>query len=214
MNTDIISKIKFDEKGLVPAIAQDVFTNKVLMQAYMNREALELTLSTKKAYYYSRSRKELWLKGETSGHFQEVVSVSTDCDYDCVLLKIIQTGPACHTGQESCFFNEIETFKDIADIAILKSDIDTIKERKENPAEGSYTNYLLTKGKEKICKKIGEESSEIIIAAMKDDNNELACECADLLYHMFVLLEAQNSDFYDVLKVLRERRENERKRNY
>lgn len=211
---NIINNIKFDSNGLVVAIAQDAYSNVVLMQAFMNREALEKTIRTGKAHYYSRSRQKLWLKGETSGHFQEVVSISADCDFDSVLLRVKQTGAACHTGNYSCYFNEVKEFENVANIDILQKNIEVIKDRKANPVEGSYTNYLLEKGKEKICKKIGEESSEVIIAAMKNDSDELMNECADLLYHMLVLLNAQNSEFNDVLKVLTKRYENERKRNY
>lgn len=209
-----MEKIKYNDQGLVVAIASDAYTNEVLMQAYMNEEALNLTLNTGKAHYFSRSRNKLWLKGETSGHFQEVVSVSSDCDNDCILLRVIQIGAACHTGEKSCFFNNIVNLKDIANINILQANIDTIKERKDNPQDGSYTNYLLAKGKEKICKKIGEESSEAIIAAMKDDNIELSCEIADLFYHVFVLMETQGLEFNQVLNVLSERHSNNRKREY
>lgn len=209
-----IDTIKFDEKGLVVAIATDVKTNKVLMQAFMNKESLKLTLETHKAHYFSRSRNKLWLKGEESGHFQEVVSIVSDCDNDSILMRVIQTGNACHTGEYSCFFNNFQENKYFADIDIIQKNIDTIKERKTNVQEGSYTCYLLDKGKEKICKKVGEESSEVIIAAMKDDNEELKCEIADLYYHTLVLMQAQNLDFNEVLKELELRHKNERKRNY
>lgn len=209
-----MKNIKFDEKGLVVAIATDVYTNEVLMQAYMNQEALDLTLKTQKAHYFSRSRNKIWLKGEISGHFQKVVSICSDCDNDSILLRVIQIGVACHTGAPSCFFNNIQEFQDVSNINIFQKDIQVIKERAKMPIEGSYTNYLLNKGVEKICKKIGEEASETIIAAMKHDNAELACELADLYYHTFVLMQDRGIELQDVLKVLTTRHENERKRNY
>lgn len=209
-----MENIKFDKDGLVVAIATDVFTNEVLMQAFMNKDALALTLETGEAHYYSRSRQQLWRKGETSGHIQKVVSIASDCDNDSILMRVIQTGAACHTGNRSCFFNNYTEFERYPNIAILQRDVEAVRERKTNPQEGSYTNYLLTKGKEKICKKIGEEASECIIAAMKDDNQELSCEIADLLYHLIVLMECQGMPFTEVLKVLEDRRNKERKRNY
>ncbi len=209
-----ITSIKFDQKGLVPAIVCDAYSGRVLMQAYMNREALELTLSTRNAYYYSRSRQKLWRKGETSGHTQEVVSVMSDCDNDCILLRVIQTGPACHTGAQSCFYNSLAEFSDIAEPGVLLDTVDAIRDRKQNPVEGSYTNYLFNKGREKICKKIAEESGEAIIAAMKGDNAELCEESADLLFHLTVLLEERGTNLTAVLKVMEERRKQERKRDY
>lgn len=208
-----IDEIKFSE-GLVVAIACDYLTNEVLMQAYMNREALIKTLQTGKAHYFSRSRNSLWFKGETSGHFQTVLSICSDCDNDSILMRVRQEGAACHTGSRSCFFNNSMTFESATSLSILQKNVDTIKERKANPVEGSYTNYLLTKGKEKICKKIGEEASETIIAAMKDDKEELSGEIADLLYHTLVLMENQELSLDEVLSVLETRHENERKRNY
>ena len=154
--------IKFNSDGLVVALAVDAYTNEVLMQAYMNREAFDLTLSTGKAYYYSRSRGKLWLKGETSGHFQKVIEVLTDCDSDCVLLRVVQEGAACHTGNRSCFYTSVKEFEKIPNIAVLQKDINTIASRRESPVLGSYTNYLLDKGVEKICKKIGADSLEYL----------------------------------------------------
>jgi len=209
-----ITTVKFDEKGLVPAVACDAFSGRVLMQAYMSREALDLTLSTKRAHYYSRSRKSLWEKGETSGHTQEVVSIVSDCDNDCVLLRVIQTGPACHTGEASCFFNHRVDFKNIPDVGVLCDTLAAIRDRKANPQEGSYTRYLFEKGKEKICKKLGEECTEAVIAAMKGDTAELCEESADILYHLLVLLEECGADLTAVLRVLDERRSKERKRDY
>lgn len=209
-----MSDIVFNRDDLVPAIAVDARTNEVLMQAYMNREALDLTLQTGQAHYYSRSRKSLWRKGETSGHTQQVVEVLTDCDCDSILLRVLQTGPACHTGERSCFFRPLKTFSDVGNLAVLYRNVETIAERVENPQEGSYTNYLLTKGVEKICKKVGEEASETIIAAMKGDNDELAGEIADLYYHTLVLMQDRGLPLEAVMRVLEERHASERKRNY
>ena len=209
-----IKTIKFDEKGLVPAIICDAYSNRVLMQAFMNQEALKMTLDTRQAHYYSRSRKKLWRKGETSGNTQKVVSIVSDCDNDCILLRVIQTGPACHTGEQSCFFNNLTEFAQISELDVLSETEMAICDRKKNPQEGSYTNYLLEKGREKICKKIAEESGEVIIAAMKGDNIELCEESADLLYHLLVLLKERETDLSAVLKVLEDRRKKERTRNY
>ncbi|MCL2797930.1 MAG: bifunctional phosphoribosyl-AMP cyclohydrolase/phosphoribosyl-ATP diphosphatase HisIE [Firmicutes bacterium] len=209
-----ISSIKFDEKGLIPAVAVDACSGRVLMQAYMNREALEKTLATKRAHYYSRSRKSLWRKGETSGHTQEVVSIVSDCDNDCILLRVIQTGAACHTGETSCFFNNRTDFNQIPDAGVLIDTLSAIRERKATPQEGSYTNYLFNKGREKICKKLGEECTEAVIAAMKGNTAELCEESADVLYHLLVLLEECGTDITAVFKVLDERRNKERKRDY
>ncbi len=209
-----MTDIKWNSDGLVPAIAVDAYTNEVLMQAYMNEEALRLTLETGRAHYYSRSRGKLWLKGETSGHFQTVADVYTDCDNDSILLRVIQTGAACHTGSRTCFFRKLKSFSRVADISILQKNIDTIEDRAEHPQEGSYTNYLLAKGREKICKKVGEESAECVIAAMKGDNEELANELADLYFHTLVLMKDRGLAFNDVLKVLEDRHNSERKRNY
>lgn len=209
-----MTDIKWNSDGLVPAIAVDAYTNEVLMQAYMNEEALRLTLETGRAHYYSRSRGKLWLKGETSGHFQTVADVYTDCDNDSILLRVIQTGAACHTGNRTCFFRKLKSFSRVADISILQKNIDTIEDRAEHPQEGSYTNYLLEKGREKICKKVGEESTECVIAAMKGDNEELANELADLYFHTLVLMKDRGLAFNDVLKVLEDRHNSERKRNY
>lgn len=209
-----MTDIKWNSDGLVPVIAVDAYTNEVLMQAYMNEEALRLTLETGRAHYYSRSRGKLWLKGETSGHFQTVADVYTDCDNDSILLRVIQTGAACHTGSRTCFFRKLKSFSRVADISILQKNIDTIEDRAEHPQEGSYTNYLLAKGREKICKKVGEESTECVIAAMKGDNEELANELADLYFHTLVLMKDRGLAFNDVLKVLEDRHNSERKRNY
>ena len=189
-----MSKIKFDEKGLVPAIAQDAKTGRVLMLAYMNAESLQMTLDSGYATYFSRSRQQLWRKGETSGHTQRVLEMRYDCDGDALLLTVEQEGPACHTGEISCFHNPILT-ADADDLPptadVVQQVYDVICDRKEHPREGSYTNYLLDKGVEKICKKVGEEASETIIAAMKRSKPEVCYEAADLVYHLLVLLFEQ-----------------------
>ena len=189
-----LNEIRFDEHGLVPAIAQDIRTGEVLMLAYMNEESLRLTLETGYATYFSRSRKQLWKKGETSGHVQQVMDMRYDCDGDTILMKVIQTGNACHTGHYSCFFNSIlEADPDEvpANAGILQSVYDVISDRRVHPQEGSYTNYLFDKGVEKMCKKVGEEASETIIAAMKGNKEEVTYEVADLMYHLLVLMNQQ-----------------------
>ena len=200
-------ELKYNNDGLIPVIATDAVSGEVLMQAYMNEEAFNKTIESGEAWYWSRSRKKLWHKGEESGHFQKVVSVYSDCDNDCLLLKVEQIGGvACHTGARSCFFNEVKKFGDEpGGLAVLRVLDDTIKTRAAHPQEGSYTNYLLDKGTEKICKKVGEEATEAVIAAMKGNNNELAGEVADLFYHLFVLMQARGMNYSDVLKVLESR---------
>ena len=204
-----LSCIHFDEKGLVPAIAQDVRTGEVLMLAYMNEESIRLTMETGYATYFSRSRGQLWKKGETSGHVQQVVEMKYDCDGDAILMKVIQTGNACHTGNYSCFFNPMmETDPDDipAGAGILQSVYDVISDRRIHPQEGSYTNYLFDKGVEKMCKKVGEEASETIIAAMKGSREEVTYEAADLLYHLLVLMNQQGVAPNDVFEELGRRR--------
>ncbi len=211
---DLKNMIKFDQNGLVPAITQDAYTGEILMQAYMNQEALELTLSTQKAHYFSRSRNQLWQKGETSGCYQKVVAVSLDCDYDSVLLKVIQQGNACHTGEYSCFFNTLQEFETINNSQIIYKDVATIKDRKNNPKDGSYTTYLFENGIDKICKKIGEEASEVIIAAKNTNDDDLAGEIADLFYHTLVLMEDRGIEIESVFKVMDERSKRNRSRSY
>ena len=204
-----MSKIKFDEKGLVPAIAQDAKTGRVLMLAYMNAESLQMTLDSGYATYFSRSRQQLWRKGETSGHTQRVLEMRYDCDGDALLLTVEQEGPACHTGEISCFHNPVLT-ADADDLPptadVVQQVYDVICDRKEHPREGSYTNYLLDKGVEKICKKVGEEASETIIAAMKRSKPEVCYEAADLVYHLLVLLFEQGVTPDDLWAELARRR--------
>lgn len=182
-----IEKLTFDEQGLIPCIVQDFYTNEVLTLAYMNKESLELTLKDQAMTFYSRSRQELWRKGETIGNTQRLVELKVDCDQDALVAKVIKAGPACHKGTESCFSdtlfnNEAEQTITIADLYQL------VLGRKETPQEKSYTSYLFQKGNEKILKKIGEEATEVVIGAMKEDKEETTYEIADLIYHLLVLM--------------------------
>lgn len=206
--------IKFDKHGLVPVITQDYKTKEVLMLAYMNQEAFDKTLETGKVNYYSRSRKEQWLKGETSGHYQIVKSIKYDCDGDTLLIEVEQIGSACHTGHHSCFYRDIEgkeidnikTEVEYFDARVLKEEYDTIIDRKNNPKEGSYTNYLLDKGIDKTLKKVGEEAAEVIIAAKNNDKNEVIYEMADLLYHLMVTMAQKDISLEDIFKEIKSRR--------
>ncbi len=200
-------ELKFDKNGLIPAILQDYHTREVLMQAYMNEDALSQTLKTGKATFYSRSRKQLWVKGETSGHFMNVVSLRADCDNDCLLLEVLPQGPACHTGAVSCFFNALQTRNERTkgNVTILKSLAEQIEDRRQHPKKGSYTNYLFDEGVDKICKKIGEESAETIIAAKNNSKEELTYEASDLLYHLSVLLNNQGVSWEDLFEELTKR---------
>jgi phosphoribosyl-ATP pyrophosphohydrolase/phosphoribosyl-AMP cyclohydrolase len=200
--------IRFDEKGLVPAIVQDADTKEVLTLAYMNQESLTKTLETGETWFFSRSRQELWHKGATSGNTQSVVSVKYDCDQDAVLVLVEPKGPACHTGAVSCFTEGVvteRTTSSLADYQILQSLERLILEREKDRPEGAYTTYLFEKGVDKILKKVGEEASEVIIAAKNRDKEELKWEAADLLYHLQVLLVEQGLPLKEVLKTLEER---------
>ncbi|HOV70166.1 MAG TPA: bifunctional phosphoribosyl-AMP cyclohydrolase/phosphoribosyl-ATP diphosphatase HisIE [Clostridia bacterium] len=201
-----ISMIKFNDQGLVPCIAQDYSTGQVLMLAWMNKQALEKTLETGKAYYFSRSRQALWQKGETSGHFQSVISVKYDCDCDTVLLQVEQAGNACHTGEYSCFFNTLSGSESQGRFLILNELYKLVTNRRENPKEGSYTNYLLNNGIDKIAKKLGEEACEVVIAAKNANKDEIRYETADLLYHLVVLLNERGVGLEEVLAELDKRR--------
>lgn len=182
-----INKLKFDEKGLIPAVVVDSITKKVLTVAYMNRESLEISLEKGLTCFYSRSRQKLWLKGETSGNFQHIVSVTADCDYDALTVVVEKEGPACHLGTDSCFNNNVYRSDDRQEFS-LEGLYELLKERKETLPEGSYTTYLFQKGIDKILKKVGEECTEVIIAAKADDKTETVYEIADLAYHIMVLM--------------------------
>ncbi|MDM5200616.1 bifunctional phosphoribosyl-AMP cyclohydrolase/phosphoribosyl-ATP diphosphatase HisIE [Fictibacillus enclensis] len=220
-----LSSIKFDEKGLIPAIVQDARTKKVLTLAYMNEESLKKTLEIGETVFYSRSRQELWHKGETSGNTQKVIDIHVDCDQDALVVFVDPKGPACHTGAESCFgagaSDPSEAEKSgktsYGDIVPGKEDSQgkpqdilnvlqgLIAEREREMPEGAYTTYLFDKGVDKILKKVGEEASEVIIAAKNRDKEELKWEAADLIYHLLVLLQEQKLPFAEVLGVLEER---------
>lgn len=197
--------IKFDEKGLVPAIVQDINNGRVLMLAYMNRESLEMTIKTKKTWFYSRSREKLWNKGETSGNFQNVKRISYDCDGDAVLVEVEAEGPACHTGEESCFFNNIAENGESLNRSILEKLYARISDRRENPTKGSYTNYLFEKGIDKILKKVGEEAGEVIIASKNNSRDEMTYEISDLVYHLLVLMVDRGVTLNDIKGELNKR---------
>ncbi|MDT2673108.1 bifunctional phosphoribosyl-AMP cyclohydrolase/phosphoribosyl-ATP diphosphatase HisIE [Enterococcus dongliensis] len=197
-----MTKLTFDEQGLIPVIVQDAITNEVLTLAYMNQESYDLTIKDKLMTFYSRSRKELWRKGETSGNYQHLVSLKLDCDQDALVAKVKKDGPACHTGAESCF-NEVLFGEDSQ--ATLDTLYQLVKGRKETPQEGSYTSYLFEKGIEKILKKVGEESTEVVIGAMKEDRSETVFEISDLVYHVLVLMVEMNIDLSEVRKELANR---------
>jgi len=201
---ETLDQVKFDEKGLIPAIVQDVYTNEVLTLAYMNKESLEITLKEGKACFWSRSRQELWLKGETSGNYQHVVSIIADCDYDALVVRVDKDGPACHTGAESCFHNPLALSEDQGDFT-LQGLYELIEGRKTDPKEGSYTTYLFEKGLDKILKKVGEESTEVIIGAAKQDREEATYEVADLVYHVLVMMVELGIPVTDVTKELAKR---------
>ena len=182
-----ISELKFDKNGLIPAIVTDAVTKKVLTLAYMNRESLEISMEKKLTCFYSRSREELWLKGETSGNYQRIVSITADCDRDALVIEVLKDGPACHLGTDSCF--EYPMFKDETKQPFSYDALmDMIRGRRENPKEGSYTTYLFEKGLDKILKKVGEESTEVIIAAKDNDRANTVSEIGDLMYHVMVLM--------------------------
>src|SRR3972149_529750 len=201
-----INTIKFDEKGLVPAIAQDYATGEVLMMAYMNREAIEKTLSTGKAHYFSRSRNTLWLKGETSKNFQELKAIYYDCDEDTILLKINQLGVACHTGKRSCFFRRLDKGEqEPAGLAILAELFKIIEQRKKASAEKSYVASLYAKGIDKILEKVEEESGELVEAAKDGKKKEIIHEMADLWFHTLVLLGQKDISLQEILNELQRR---------
>ncbi|MFW6238139.1 MAG: bifunctional phosphoribosyl-AMP cyclohydrolase/phosphoribosyl-ATP diphosphatase HisIE [Halanaerobiales bacterium] len=227
-------ELKFNEQGLIPAVLQDVNTGEVLMVAYMNRESLQKTRETGKACFWSRSRQELWLKGETSGNYQNVKEIRVDCDQDTLLVLVEPGGPACHTGKKTCFYRDIEGEEveingdksftaprqvagqeqvtdpegdkdNIPDYSFLFSLYRLIQDRKENLPAGSYTTSLFKDGKEEIVKKVGEEGTEVVIAGMNEDRGEIIYETADFFYHLFVLLVYSGISIEDIVKELKER---------
>ncbi len=202
------SAFKTDDKGLVPCIVQDYKTKDVLMMAYMNAESFELTLKTGRMTYFSRSRQELWVKGETSGHFQYVKELDIDCDKDTILARVSQVGAACHTGNRSCFYTPLvkKEFNDTNPLTVFQDVYDVIMDRKQHPKEGSYTNYLFDKGIDKILKKVGEEATEVVIAAKNPDKDELKYEISDLLYHLMVLMAERDTTWTEIVRELAERR--------
>ena len=199
-----IENLKFDEKGLIPAVVVDAVSKEVLTLAYMNKKSLEITMEKKLTCFWSRSRNKLWLKGETSGNYQHVVSITADCDNDALVVLVEPEGPACHTGEKSCFFNPVfenDELKEFSLNALMK----LIEGRKINKTEGSYTTYLFEKGLDKILKKVGEECTEVIIAAKANDKKETIYEIADLCYHTLVLMIEQGISLEDIHKELSSR---------
>ncbi|MCP8616117.1 bifunctional phosphoribosyl-AMP cyclohydrolase/phosphoribosyl-ATP diphosphatase HisIE [Salirhabdus salicampi] len=198
-----IEEITFNEQGLVPAIVQDIRNGKVLMLAYMNEESIGKTIETKTTWFYSRSRQQLWNKGATSGNKQLVQKMSYDCDGDSILIEVVPLGNACHTGEESCFFNNIEVGTSTPfNRNVIPEVYDQIKERQAHPNEDSYTSYLFREGLDKILKKVGEEASEVIIGAKNRDKEELTAELSDLVYHSLVLMVEQGISIDDVKEEL------------
>lgn len=199
-----IDQLKFDEKGLIPAVIVEAGTHRLLMVAYMNRESLKISMETGKTCFWSRSRQELWSKGETSGNYQHIVSITADCDLDTLKVVVEKDGPACHTGAETCFFNPVYQSEEKSDFT-LDALMELIRGRKTNPQEGSYTTYLFQKGLDKILKKIGEESTEVIIAAKDNDPKETIYEISDLVYHVMVMMIQQGISLEDIRRELASR---------
>jgi len=197
-------ELKFDEKGLIPAIVQDHYTKQVLTLAYMNRESLAITIDERRTCFWSRSRQELWRKGGTSGAVQHVVSITADCDSDALVVEVVKDGPACHTGEESCFFNQLYLSEELKQFS-YEGLYELIRGRRANPQEGSYTTYLFEKGLDKILKKVGEECTEVIIAGRKEDRDETVYEIADLAYHVMVLMVQMGISVEDVTRELERR---------
>lgn len=199
-----IDKLKFDDNGLIPAIIIDYYTKEVLTLGYMNKESLEISINEGKTCFYSRSRKELWRKGDTSKNYQHIQSIKSDCDNDALVIEVIKEGPACHTGAESCFMNEVYQKENYKDFSIYKL-YELIRGRKINMTEGSYTTYLFNSGIDKILKKIGEESSEVIIGAKNGSKEEIIYELSDLFYHSLVLMVEKNITLNDIKDELSKR---------
>lgn len=209
---EIINSLKFDASGLIPAVVQNIETNEVLMVAYMNADTIRETVKTSRATFWSRSRQEVWVKGATSGNYMYVKEIRVDCDCDCLILLVNPAGAACHTGSRSCFFRKIEDGKLVEDKEFkVKSDIfereqAVIIDRKANPEEGSYTNYLFDKGEDKILKKVGEEAAEVVIAGKNRDKDEISYEVSDLIYHLTVMLVDNGMTWDDIYAEMERRR--------
>ena len=201
------SDFKLNSDGMVPVIVQDYKTDQVLMLAYMNEEAFYTTLKLGRMTYWSRSRQELWTKGMTSGHFQYVKQLSIDCDNDTILAKVSQVGAACHTGNRTCFYRDLvkKEFNNVNPLEVFENVYQIIKDRKEHPKEGSYTNYLFDKGIDKILKKVGEECTELVIAAKNPDPEEIKYEMSDFLYHAMVLMVERGVTWEDITEELANR---------
>lgn len=213
MKNNTNTEIHFNEQGLVPAVVQDIETKEVLMVAYMNQDSFKMTLETGKAVFWSRSRNEIWVKGQTSGNYMNVEEIRFDCDKDCLLVLVTPDGGACHTGHRSCFFRKLENGELVEDEhpKYLKNAIETeeqtVKSRRQNPVEGSYTNYLFAKGEDKILKKVGEEAAEVVIAGKNRDQSEIRYEVADLMYHLTVMLVDNNMSWNDIFREMDKRRD-------
>ncbi len=199
-----IDELKFDEKGLIPAVVVDSITKKVLTVAYMNKESLKISMEKGLTCFYSRSREELWLKGETSGNYQHIVSITADCDKDALTVVVEKDGPACHLGTDSCFNSLVYRSEELSEFS-LEGLYDLLVSRKKDKPEGSYTTYLFEKGKDKILKKVGEECTEVIIGACKGDKPETVYEIADLAYHVMVLMVEMGISVEDVHRELASR---------
>ena len=199
-----IDELKFDEKGLIPAIVVDAITKRVLTLAYMNRESLQISMEKELTCFWSRSRQELWLKGETSGNYQHIVSITADCDRDALVVMVEPDGPACHLGTDSCFEYPVFQSEERHEFS-YQGLMDLIEGRKTDPKEGSYTTYLFEKGLDKILKKVGEESTEVIIAAKDQDKEETIYEVADLAYHVMVMMIEAGISLEDIHKELASR---------
>jgi len=199
-----IDELKFDEKGLIPAVVTDCETKKVLTLAYMSRESLEISMREGKTCFWSRSRQELWRKGETSGNYQEIADITADCDRDALVVQVKKAGPACHLGNESCFVDKVYENEALKGFS-LESLYELIQGRKTEGKEGSYTSYLFEKGIDKILKKVGEESTEVIIAAKSGDKTEAIYEISDLLYHVTVMMVEMGIKNEDIMKELASR---------
>lgn len=206
----MMESLKFDEKGLITAVVQDAQSKEVLTVAYMNEESLKKTVETGETWFYSRSRQELWHKGATSGNTQKVVSINVDCDQDALVVEVVPAGPACHNGTTSCFTETLVQNDKVGSVDIIPQLAEIIRKREIDMPEGAYTTYLFEKGIDKICKKVGEEATEVVIGAKNRDADEVKWEAADLIYHLLVLLQEQKIDVYEVLKVLKTRHEEKR----